>query len=150
MNIKAHIGNILKCRECLENNEDYILLVRVLAHIIDNLDFVEKYIDDSNPFKQHFYNFFQVETINIEECTTVQEDIVIFFREKLLRVGIKNMSDIEMELLQDFENAEQDLDSCAVEWYYEKLPLMMYKELGESIGYAGKTWTDWWNKSKQI
>ena len=150
MNIRAHIGNILKCKECLGTNTDYVMVVKALSHIIDNLDFVEKYIDDSNPFKQHFYNFFQVEVSNYEECLSVQEDIVIFFREKLLRVGINNMNAVELEVLKDFENTEQDLDSCIVEWYYEKLPLMMYKELGESIGYAGSAWKTWWDKSHKI
>ena len=150
MNIRAHIGNILKCQECLESQADYILLVKALSHIIDDLDFIEKYIDDSNPFKQHFYNFFRVEISNYEDCFSVQEDIVIFFREKLLRLGINNMSAIELEVLKDFESTGQDLYSCVVEWYYEKLPLMMYKELGEGIGYSGSAWKNWWDKSHQI
>jgi len=150
MNIRAHIGNILKCKDCLEDNIDYVLLVKALSHLIDNLDFVERYIDDSNPFKRHFYNFFQVEEINVEECFSVQEDIVIFFREKLLRMGINGMEAVELELLQEFENTEHDLGSCAAQWYYDKLPLMMHKELAESIGYAGSAWQNWWDKSLKI
>ena len=150
MNIKAHIGNILKCKECLEDKADYVALVRALSHIIDNLDFVEKYIDDTNPFKQHFHKFFQISEINVEDCFAVQEDIVIFFREKLLRLGVKNMDAFELEFLSGFENGKQDLSSSVVEWYYEKLPLMIYKELGESIGYSGSSWKNWWEKSLNV
>lgn len=150
MNISAYIKNILKCKECLEENGDFVIFVKALTHIIDNLSFVETYIDNGNPFKQHFYDFFRAENINYEECFAVQDDIVIFFREKLLRVGIKNMEHIEIEILQDFENAEHDSDSCVANWYYEKLPLMMHKELAESIGFAGSSWSTWWEKSREI
>ena len=148
--MSAHNDNILKCKDFLEGKTDYKTLATALAHLIENIDFVEKYIDTDNPFKQHFYSFFEEGNFNLEDCFAIYEDIVIFFREKLLRVGIQNMSPIEMNILYDFENSDQDANSFVGMWYYEKLPALIYGELSNSIGYSGSAWKQWWEKSRKI
>lgn len=150
MSTRTYIENMLKCKDFLEKTTNYATLVKALTDLTENIDFFEKYIDENNPFKQHFYDFFCAPETNFDECFAVQEDVAIFFREKLLRLGIKNMSPIELEVLQEFEALDHDLDSCVASWYYEKLPLMMYSELGESIGYKDPAWKTWKNKSRQI
>ncbi len=148
MNICTHIEKIKKCLEYLrahENIGEHMLMIKALTYLIDNIEEVDKYIPYDCHFASHLLNMFKKSKVELEDCHLLQENLILIFRAKLIKVGKKNMSKIELELLRDFEDKlkEEDYNSSIALWYYLKLPILIHKEKFETE-YVGKGWKKWW------
>lgn len=137
MHTKKYIESMIKCKEKFEPLDEFSALANAITYLVKEAEFFEKYIgkedNDDNQFKLHFKNFLEnpFEEINLEDCTTLYEDIVMLFREKQLRLGLACLTEDEINLLKDFEKKVTDKDCMAYQWYFEKLPLKIVREVSE-------------------
>lgn len=137
MHTKKYLDAMKKCKECLDPLEEYRLLANAIAYLVKEADFFEKYIGKEeccdNHFKNHFKEFLGTpfEEITYEDCVTLYEDVAMLFREKQLRLGLACLDSIEIEFLKDFEKRITDKQSLAFQWYFEKLPLKVVREVSE-------------------
>lgn len=129
---------MLKCKECLVPMAEYTILAKALSILIDEAEFFEKYIGKgcqscNNDFKRHFKEFLAMpfENIEADDCISLYEDVVMLFREKQLRLGLESLQEDEINLLKDFEKRTTDKNCLAYQWYYEKLPLKVVREVSE-------------------
>lgn len=143
MKIKANMAHMVKCKDLFKDHTQYALFSKALAHLINEANFFEKCIHSKNPFKEHFHKSFQESVEKEEECFALHEDIIIFFREKALRFGLNNLEEIELEVLKDFEAKSHESNSLLAKWYFEKLPLLMYKELTITLESSENAYQKW-------
>lgn len=134
---KKYIDSMNKCKEYLVSIEEYIILAKAISVLVEEADFFEKYIgkdcSSDNRFKSHLKGFLgkPFENIEADDCITLYEDVVMLFREKQLRLGLDSLTEDEINLLKDFEQRITDKNCLAYQWYYEKLPLKVVKEVSE-------------------
>lgn len=138
MYTKKYIDSMKKCKECLAPMEEYTILAKAIAVLVEEADFFEKYIGKDcsacdNYFKNHFKEFLGTpfEKIEKDDCIALYEDVVMLFREKQLRLGLGSLEDDEINLLKDFEKRITDKNCLAYQWYFEKLPLKVVTEVSE-------------------
>lgn len=139
MHTKKYLEAMKKCKECLDPLEEYKLLAVAIAYLVKEADFFEKYIGKEqrcdDHFKIHFKEFLEspFEEITYEDCIALYEDVAMLFREKQLRLGLSCLDGIEIEFLKDFEKRTTDTQSLAYQWYFEKLPLKVVREVSEVV-----------------
>lgn len=138
MYTKKYIDSMKKCKECLVPIAEYSILAKAISVLVEEADFFEKYIGREcqscdNYFKNHFKDFLAApfEIIEVDDCIALYEDVVMLFREKQLRLGLESLCDDEINLLKDFEKRTTDKNCLAYQWYYEKLPLKIVREVSE-------------------
>lgn len=138
MYTKKYIDSMNKCKECLVPMAEYAVLAKAISILVEEADLFDKYIGkdcqlSDNQFKNHLKDFLNIpfEKIEKEECVALYEDVVMLFREKQLRLGLDCLKEDEINLLKDFENRITDKNCLAYQWYYEKLPLKVVKEVSE-------------------
>lgn len=138
MYTKRYIDSMKKCKECLVSMPEYIILAKAVAILAEEADFFEKYMGKEcqscdNHFKNHFKDFLAApfDTIEADDCIALYEDVVMLFREKQLRLGLESLKEDEINLLKDFEKRTTDKNCLAYQWYYEKLPLKVVREVSE-------------------
>lgn len=137
MYTKRHIDSLKKCRDSLILTEEYAVLAKAISVLVEEADFFEKYIGKDcsadNRFKSHLKNFLGTpfENIEVDDCITLYEDVAMLFREKQLRLGLDALKEDEINVLKDFEKRITDKNCLAYQWYYEKLPLKVVREVSE-------------------
>lgn len=138
MYTKRHIDSLKKCRDSLILNKEYPVLAKAISVLVEEADFFEKYIgkdgsSSDNRFKKSLKEFLAApfENIEVDNCITLYEDVVMLFREKQLRLGLASLKEDEINVLKDFEKRITDKNCMAYQWYYEKLPLKVVTEVSE-------------------
>lgn len=138
MHTKRYIDSMKKCKECLVPMKEYTILAKAISILVEEADFFEKYIGKDcqfcdNSFKNHFKDFLGTpfENIEPEDCIALYEDVVMLFREKQLRLGLECLKEDEINLLKDFEERTTDKNCLAYQWYYDKLPLKVVRQVSE-------------------
>ncbi len=140
MYTKKIMDSMHKCKECLYSMDEYRVLAKAISVLADEAELFEKYIGKDCPscdhyFKNHFKEFLKMpfDCITADDCVTLYEDVVMLIREKQLRLGLASLGGDEVDLLKDFETRITDKNCLAYQWYYEKLPLKIVKEVSEAI-----------------
>lgn len=146
MRSKANIVHMEKCKDLSKEDKQYGLFSKALVHLMNEIDFFDKYVHDDNPFKEHFHSRFQEVVEKEEDCFALHEDIILFFREKSLRIGLEYLEDIEQQVLKEFEIRIHEKESLVAKWYFEQLPLRVYEDIANTIKNSKQAYIKWQNK----
>lgn len=110
------------------------LVCEATGHIIQNCTLFNGCICMTSPFMREFCESIKDEKANLlDEDKTFQlfECLVIFFREKRLRMGVQKLAATERAVLAYFENSnEWSLQEPTLinEWYWHTLPKKVVEE----------------------
>lgn len=109
------------------------LVCDATGHIIQNCTLFNGCISLNTPFMREFFESITEENAGLDEDSTFQlfECLVIFFREKRLRMGIEKLAAPERAVLVYFENSSEwsHKESTLInEWYWHTLPQKVVEE----------------------
>ncbi len=115
-----------------------VLLARAMADFLAQLPVYDVCLTPDTPFMRHFVDFLCGTHDDETDEEQLFEDLVLFFREKTLRLAPHRMSEVEREVLKHFEDAQRpdDLDNLARRWYWVCLPALVQKEFSEACGFC--------------
>lgn len=109
------------------------LVCEATGHIIQNCTLFNGCISLNTPFMREFFASIDGEKTDLDEDSTFQlfECLVIFFREKRLRMGVQKLAAPERAVLAYFENSDAwSLQEATLvnEWYWHTLPKKVVEE----------------------
>lgn len=97
-----------------------------LTFLINNVNIFNRHVSHDTPFLREFFAIAENKDVSCESCFSLIECIVIFFREKALRIPHAAPAPEEEKLLRHFENSGEwePVDGTLVSWWYwAELPL---------------------------
>ena len=113
------------------------LVAKGLQNFIDNLSLFEACLTVETPFMAHFLGSLRKGRDDDDTgAEQLLEDLVIFFREKALRLPPDRITQAEREIMQIFEDNQilEEPESMTRRWYWNYLPLLVQHDYLIALG----------------
>lgn len=120
-------GDIPYCR---------LLAARGLENIMEQIALFEACLTKDTPFFQHFVDCMHGDPDDDTCAERILEDLIIFFREKALRLPSSRLTPIEREIMQQFERVQtqEAQDNMIRRWYWDLLPTLVQQDFMQAHG----------------
>lgn len=100
-----------------------------IENILENVETFRVCLTPDTPFMQHFQECLKGVLDDDTGAEQILEDIVIFFREKSLRLPDSQITHIERRVMAYFEKSyTDDPESLVLRWYWFYMPAIVLKD----------------------
>lgn len=113
-----------------------VLVAQGMKNLIDQIALFDACLTMETPFAQHFFDWLAGIHDDDTGAERIFEDLVIFFREKALRLPPDRVTTVEKELLRYFEENQplEDPESMVRRWYWDHLPSLVLYDFSRARG----------------
>lgn len=109
------------------------LAALAMENILDQIEVFRACLTQGTPFLEHFKECFQGVHSDDTGAEQILEDMILFFREKALRLPAAQITPIEQRLMRQFEQATaNEPDSLVRRWYWFYLPAIVLRDMTQS------------------
>lgn len=121
--------------------ETCILAAHGLRDLLTQMSAFAVCLSWQTPYMAHFISAISNPHDDDTCAEQIYEDLVIFFREKALRLPPEHITPIEKTLLDSFEQGPSSLDpECMVcQWYWHYIPLLVQYEFLSNTGIVRRS-----------
>lgn len=113
------------------------LVRRGIPHLLESPTIFSACISMDSPFTEEFFEKLKTGDISHDGCFAVFECLVIFFREKWLRLGNRRADTVERDILHYFETSpewNENLGTLICAWYWRHLPRRVMNDVRRQSG----------------
>lgn len=113
-----------------------LIVAQGIENLIEHIALFEACLTIDTPFMKHFVGCLQGMRDDDTGAEQIFEDLVIFFREKALRLPPSRQTPIEREIMRQFESSQMhaDPESLVRLWYWEFLPTLVEHDFLGALG----------------
>lgn len=108
-----------------------VLFCRSLRYLIDHAEEFDACVPEDNPFYREFTALLTTGFGSEEDCFSLFECVVIFFRLRQCAGGMDAPSPVERDVLRHFEQCGEWLPEDATlvcEWYWRRIPALAVEQ----------------------
>lgn len=105
-----------------------VLFCRSLRYLIEHAEEFDACVPDDNPFYREFAALLTTGFASEEDCFSLFECVVIFFRLRQCARGMAAPSPVERDVLRHFEQCGEwrpEDATLVCEWYWRRIPFLM-------------------------
>lgn len=113
-----------------------LLVAQGMENLIEHITLFDACLTEDTPFMKHFIGCLQGIRDDDTGAEQIFEDLVIFFREKALRLPPSRQTPVEREIMLQFEMSQtcEDPESLVRLWYWEFLPTLVQHDFLRALG----------------
>ena len=113
------------------------LVRRGIRHLLESPTIFSACISTDSPFAEEFFEKLKTGDTSHDACFAIFECLVIFFREKWLRLGNRRAAAVERDVLHYFETSpewNENLGTLICAWYWRHHPRRVMDDVRRQSG----------------